>query len=95
MTDDPMNMFVQDATKAYDFDKIDLQKKKKSSLRRFFWRMQNLLRLRQQFCLHIYQKRYIEQKHNIIFNLKGKLNYYQFGLYFASFFKESVHRRRT
>ena len=27
MTDDLMNMFVQDATKAYDFDKIDLQKK--------------------------------------------------------------------
>ena len=36
MTDDPMNMFVQDATKAYDFDKIDLQKKKEEFIERVF-----------------------------------------------------------
>ena len=86
-------MFGGDLAKVFDFDKINLQKKQEF-VQLVFMRMRELLQQREGFCLPVYEKSYIEQRHNIVSNLKGKLNFYKFSLYFASFFKSIVPRHR-
>ena len=72
-------MFGGDLAKVFDFDKIDLQKKQEF-VQLVFLRMRELLQQRQGFCLLVYEKSYIEQRHNIVSNLKGKFNFYKFSL---------------
>ena len=73
-------MFGGNLAKVFDFDKIDLQKKKQEFVQLVFLRMRELLQQRQGFCLLVYEKSYIEQRHNIVSNLKGKFNFYKFSL---------------
>ena len=86
-------MFGGNLRKVFNFDKIDLQKKQEF-VQLVFSRMGELLQQRQGFWLPIYEKSYIEQRHNIVSNLKGKFNFYKFRLYFARFFKATVSRHR-
>ena len=63
----------------YDFDKI--------TLRRQFDHIRLLHSGEQElFELTRYKKVYEEKGHHMVFNLKGKLTFYQFANYFASFF---------
>lgn len=45
---------------------------------------------RELFELTCYKKVYEEKRYRMVFNLKGKLTFYQFGNYFASFFKKTL-----
>ena len=75
---------------AYDFDKITLRQKKEL-IQLVFNRQLDLVRLlysgqREHDELSLYREVYRLQRHNIIFDLKGKMNFYQFSEYIASFF---------
>ena len=75
---------------AYDFDKITLRQKKEL-IQLVFNRQLDLVRLlysgrREHYELSLYREVYRLQRHNIIFGLKGKMNFYQFSEYIASFF---------
>ena len=50
-------MFGGNLAKVFDFDKIDLQKKKQEFVQLVFLRMQELLQQRQGFCLPVYEKK--------------------------------------
>ena len=74
----------------YDFDKVTLQKKKEF-IELVFSRQQHLVEnlfsgSRQHCELTRLEKVFREQRHNIIFGLKGKYSFIQFSSYFASFF---------
>ena len=61
-------MFGGDLAKVFDLDKINLQKKQEF-VQLVFLRMRELLQQREGFCLPVYEKSYIEQRHNIVSNL--------------------------
>ena len=74
----------------YDFDKITLRQKREL-IDMMFSRQFDHIRLlhsgeQELFELTRYKKVYEEKGHHMVFNLKGKLTFYQFANYFASFF---------
>ena len=88
----PAKMFdsENDWNLTYDFDKITLRQKKEF-IELVFARQRALVETlysgeMQHYDLSKYEKVYREQRYNIIFSLNGKLNFYEFFRYFASFF---------
>ena len=80
----------QDWRTPYDFDKITLRQKRELIDTVFNLQLDHIQLLhsgkRELFELTHYKRVYEEKGHHIVFNLKGKLNFYEFSKYFASFF---------
>ena len=92
MSDDLLRMFDVDTDPSaiYDFDEIDLQKKKQF-IEGVFEIQRSLMELDldgyvQELFLSMLEKTYREKRQKIVSDLNGRFNSHSFRLYFASFF---------
>ena len=92
MNDDLLRMFNVDTDPSaiYDFDEIDLQKKKQFIEGVFEIQRSHMERALdgyvQELFLSAFEKTYIEKRQKIVSDLNGRFNSHSFRLYFASFF---------